>query len=168
MIKRIIFYVLVLTLIFFGVYKVYQSYKPKETENPVIEINYEFDIVLTIEDFNELIISSEEPLNVIFFDSSSINSQYLFNTILTEIMINNEIEKIENLIYVNLVDFDISEYSSFRLKYGFSSVPACANMSYSEGLIVVNNIIEESNNNILTIQMVQDWLVKNNLIKLKE
>ena len=83
-------------------------------------------------------------------------------------MINNEIEKIENLIYVNLVDFDISEYSSFRLKYGFSSVPACANMSYSEGLIVVNNIIEESNNNILTIQMVQDWLVKNNLIKLKE
>ena len=51
-------------------------------------------------------------------------------------MINNEIEKIENLIYVNLVDFDISEYSSFRLKYGFSC-SSLANMSYSEGLIVV-------------------------------
>ncbi len=168
MIKRGIFYTLIIVLIVFGVYQIYQSYKPKETVNPVLEINYEFDEVLTIEQFNELIINSEEPLNVIFFDSSSINSQYLFNTILTEIMQNNEIEKIENLIYVNLVDFEISEYSSFRLKYGFSSVPACANMSYTEGLIVVNSIIEETDNNIFTIQIVQDWLVKNKLIKLKE
>lgn len=168
MIKRSIFYTLVLALIFFGVYQIYQSYKPKETKNPVVEINYEFDKVLTIEEFNNLIINSEEPLNVIFFDSSSINSQYLFNTILKEIMLNNEIAKIENLVYVNLLGFDISEYSSFRLKYGFSSVPACANMSYIEGLIVVNSIIEEGNNNIFTIQIVQDWLVKNNLIEVKE
>ncbi len=168
MIKRFIFYTLILVLIFFGVYKIYQTYSPKESGNPVIEIDYEFDNVLTIEEFNQLIVNSEEPLNVIFFNSSSINSQYFFNTIIKEIMTANEIEKIENLVYVNLVDFDISEYSSFRLKYGFSSVPACANMNYIEGLIVVNNIIEESSNNVFTIQIVQDWLVKNNLIKLKE
>lgn len=107
-------------------------------------------------------------MNVIFFDSTSINSQYLFNIILNEIMTNNEILKIENLVYVDLAGFDISEYGSFRLKYGFSSTPACANMSYSEGLIVVNSIIEESNNSILTIQIVQNWLVNNGLIKIKE
>ncbi|MGI6608216.1 MAG: hypothetical protein ACOX1F_04470 [Erysipelotrichaceae bacterium] len=168
MIKRGIFYTLVLALIFFGVYQVYQIYKPEETENPGIEINYEFDNVLTIEEFNEMITSSQEPLNVVFFDSSSINSQYLFDVIIKEIMAENEIEKIENLIYVNLLDFDISEYGSFRSKYGFSSVPTCANMSYSEGLIVVNNIIEESNEKIFTIQIVQDWLVANKLIKIKK
>ncbi|HPW53691.1 MAG TPA: hypothetical protein PK631_04900, partial [Erysipelotrichaceae bacterium] len=163
-----IFYTLILVLISFGVFQIYQSYKPEETEKPVIEINYEFDKVLTIEQFNELIVDSEEALNVIFFDSTSINSQYLFNIILNEIMTNNEILKIENLVYVDLAGFDISEYGSFRLKYGFSSTPACANMSYSEGLIVVNSIIEESNNSILTIQIVQNWLVNNGLIKIKE
>lgn len=168
MIKRSIFYILVLALISFGVYHIYQSYKPEEKFNPVIEIHYEFDKVLTIEEFNALILESKEPLNVIFFDSTSINSQYLFNIILKEIMTNNEIEKIENLVYVNLAGFDIAEYGSFRLKYGFSSVPACANMTYSEGLIVVNNIIEESNNNIFTIQIVQNWLLSNKLIKVKE
>jgi len=35
MIKRSIFYILVLTLISFGVYYIYQSYKPEEKSNPV-------------------------------------------------------------------------------------------------------------------------------------
>lgn len=166
MIKRVIFYVLCLTLLVSGLTFVYYKYKPEDTS--LLNKNYlvtDSEKTYTLEQFNQYI--NENPntnIFAIFYKNDDINSQYLINDILPEIYSKYSIDTIEQFIFINLDGVETSELA-FSTTYKFSQVPALMAMSYVNGNIAISNILASTNDLIVTFDNVENWLLTNGLIK---
>ncbi|MGN1398411.1 MAG: hypothetical protein ACI4WG_00200 [Erysipelotrichaceae bacterium] len=166
MVKRVIFYFVCLSLIIGSLLYCYQIYQPKDNNNfSQVKIEGIKGEIFSLQQFNEYIsLNVNTDLNVIFFKNDDINSQYLFKDIFSEIYANYKIDQIDNLIYVQLDDVDLSSDLAFLTTYGFSYVPSLLNLTYVNGNIVVNNSLVTNQNSLISYDSVENWLLINELI----
>ena len=168
MLKRFIFYSLVLAVICGVTYRIYDVSKP-QTVNTVIEpINYNIAPYYTSEDIDEYIISAGKSVNVLFYDSHDLNSVYVFNSILTRIKVDYGISSFENLVYCDFTDYQAAHITTTKNHWGFYDTPAFINLSLEGRIIKVNSALEWTENNALTYKNIENWLINNNIIQAKD
>ena len=160
--KRHIIYLLALLMVSSGVYRVYQNYKPQDAS--IIDsdaINYEFSNLYDLDGFRRYIMTVDREVNVLFFDRNSLTSQHFFNSTLATILGNNDVKTLTNIIYVDISNAGTSSSSYNNGQFGYSAIPALANLHYTNGVIKVNSIIQDDGVTLFNTETLADWLKEN-------
>ncbi len=167
MIKRIIFYSVILGLLLNFVYQVYQDYTPDTatviSTNP---ITYTFTNNYTFEEFEAYVTTTSEAVNVFFYQQDDVNSQYFFNITLPAIMADNNVSELEGVIYVDISDLT-EDSVAVRSRYCITSIPSLVNLTYADSTITINSYLS-TNNSTFDSASIEDWLASNNIITLVE
>ncbi len=166
MIKRTIFYIIFVAVITGVMVSAFRYFQPKDESNIVSYVD-DYNIeYLELNDFNSYLQKNPDTaINVIFYQESDINSQYLFNDVLPVIYEEYSISSLDSVIYVQLQDTDYKDKPSFTSTYGFSKVPALVNLTYSSGTITINNILVDTDTLLINHDSVVDWLISNEIIE---
>ena len=161
--KRLLLYVIFMLAVFYGVYSVFQAYKPKNIDIIDTEvITYEFPNRTSVKDFEEKLTSNGKELKVIFYDKTQINSQYFFNNIWPSLIADNPGIMADRLLYI-----DISENQEAAIalsKLGYKTLPALETLKYENGAITVVSILQDHGSTTLNAESMLAWLKENDLI----
>ncbi|MCR5066650.1 MAG: hypothetical protein K6A14_01145 [Erysipelotrichaceae bacterium] len=160
--KRYFVYVIFLLAVFYGVYSVFQAYKPKSID--VVDtdvITYYFPNRNSLASFEKYLTANGEA-KVIFFDRTQVNSQYFFNNIWPSIISENSGIMADKILYVDVSD---NKDASIALsKLGYRSLPAFEYLIYENGAITVSSILQEHGSTALTSETIIEWLTENQLM----
>lgn len=166
MIKRTIFYIIFVAIVTGVMVSAFRYFEPKD-ESDFISYADSYNIeYLELTDFNAYLQKNQDTaINVIFYQESDINSQYLFNDVLPVIYEEYGISSLDGVIYVQLQESDYKDKLSFTSTYGFSKVPALVNLTYSNGTITINNVLVDTETLLINHDSVVDWLITNEIIE---
>ncbi|MBQ6654252.1 MAG: hypothetical protein IJM79_01865 [Erysipelotrichaceae bacterium] len=161
--KRYVVYALFLFAVFYGVYSVFQAYKPKNID--VVDtdvITYNFPNRYSLARFEEHLTASSDSIRVIFFDRTQVNSQYFFNNTWPALLEDNSGIMADRIIYVDVSDNEGAQIALSKL--GYRSLPALENLLYENGGITVSSILQEHGSTSLTADTILKWLTENELL----
>ena len=162
MIKRFVLYVLFLLAVGYGVFSVFQAYKPKNID--VVDtdvITYDFPSRYSLKQFEDHLTGSSSEIKVIFFDKTQINSQYFFNNTWPNLLSEYSEIMANMLLYVDVSE---TEEATIALsKLGYRSLPALEILTYENGAIKVKSILQDHGTTSLTSDSILQWLTDNGL-----
>ncbi len=167
MIKRLLVCVLFLFAVGYGVYSVFQAYKPQNID--VIDtdvITYDFPNRRSLKQFEDHLTTSGNEIRVIFFDRTQINSPYFFNNTWPKLLSDHADSMATQLMYV-----DVSETEGAQIalsKLGYKSLPALETLVYENGAIRVISSLQEYGSTALTSDTILAWLTENGLLVVPE
>lgn len=163
MLKRGLFYLIIIALISSLTYK---SYVDNQTSTAVIEmekINFNTNPSFSIDTVDNYVITSAEDVHIVFYDSEDPNSIYLFNAVLTNLLKQHRMKSFDSLAYCDLNGSDLTSEQT-RERWGFFDYPALVTMINDEGKIRVTSIIEWDESHSLTSSSVENWMINNGLL----
>ena len=102
MLKRGLFYLIIIALISSFTYKVYVD---NQTSTAVIEmekINFNTSPGYTVATVDKYVETSAEDVHIVFYNSEDPNSIYLFNAILTQLLKQHRMKSFDSLSYCDL------------------------------------------------------------------
>ncbi len=161
--KRYFIYILFMIAVVYGVYSVFQAYKPKNID--VVDtdvITYDFPSRYSLKQFEDHLTGSSQEIKVIFFDRTQINSQYFFNNTWPNLLSEHNDIMASSLLYVDVSDNQDAQIALSKL--GYHSLPAMENLVYENGAIRVVSILQEYGSTALTADTILQWLTDNNLV----
>ena len=164
MLKRTIFYIVMFLFLCGTTAGVYFYNAPNTIK--VVSNQIQFNIVprFTYNTIDNYIIEKNQTINVIFYQNEDSQSLYLFDTILTDILNQHDLDAFSNLVYCDLTDVEDLDSNETKNRWGFYAMPALINFSIKDGLIVVNSSLDCSDIDSINQQRVEVWLSNNNAI----
>ncbi|MBR0473475.1 MAG: hypothetical protein IJJ19_00580 [Erysipelotrichaceae bacterium] len=163
MLKRGLFYTIIIALITVATYVVYKDNEVTTTVVPMENIEFDTTPNFTDKTIDDYILSSEHTVYVIFYDSYDSNSIYLFNTILPQLMEKHGLEHLDNFVYCDLTDY-ASQSDITKNHWGFYDTPALAALSNDNGAINVLSIHYCDSTFNMTVDTVENWMINNDLL----
>lgn len=163
MLKKILFSLLTLLLVYSAGIIGYKSYEPDKTSLYVSALvndvnNLDFD---TLEEYT-LNSGSSAIHYYLFVAPDNDDSAYLENTIMKQLKRDPNATGINLFEYVQIDDVEKNAIN-MQKKWGVSSVPALLCVKVEDGKIVVVNVLENNNKQPLTIEDVKQWMIQNGL-----
>ncbi|MBQ7223537.1 MAG: hypothetical protein IJS38_03095 [Erysipelotrichaceae bacterium] len=164
MIKRFIFYLTVSALLVVGTYRFYKSYQPKEAEVVKETIQFRISPLFYEQSIDDYIMTADGSVCILFYQEDSLNSLYVFDTILARILEQYNLKSLDNLVYCNLTEISDASITYTKNHWGFYTMPAFVNLQYKEGVLTVHSSLEWNSASTLTYAMVENWLINNKII----
>lgn len=163
MLKRGLFYLIIIALISSFTYKVYVD---NQTSTAVIEmekINFNTSPGYTVATVDKYVETSAEDVHIVFYNSEDPNSIYLFNAILTQLLKQHRMKSFDSLSYCDLKGTDLTSEQT-RERWGFFDYPALVTLVNEDGKVRVTSVIEWDESHSLTTSSVENWMINNRLL----
>ena len=163
MLKRGLFYLIIIALICSLTYKVYLN---NQTETAVIElekIKFNTSPSYTVDTVDQYIAASAEDVHIVFYDSEDTNSIYLFNVVLTQLLKQHKLKSFDSLSYCDLHGNEFTSEQT-RERWGFFDYPALVTIVSEDGKNKVTSVIEWDEYHNLTVSSVENWMINNRLL----
>jgi hypothetical protein len=156
--KRVIILLLILIAsISFAIYNQYTK-----TRNS----NFEIDILNTteVEYLDLLTHTSYDPKAYFFCSPQSEDCYYTYTEILMPLVKSANVERFENIYYVDITEIDENILpSALKNHLGFSQYPAFVLLWKENGKLQFKSVLEWSDESIFTNNSIRSWMIENNL-----
>lgn len=164
MFKRGLLYILVLALVGFGVYRVYEIYAPDVIDYIPESIDYNISPLYNQNTIDDYIISQPHDVCVVFYRSQATNSIYLFNKVFKRILQDYNLTSIEGIVFCNTDTLEATENET-KNHWGFYQTPALVRIVAQDNILETISSLEWSDTNSLTYDQVVNWLKTNDLLE---
>lgn len=163
MVKRTIFYTLMVFLIAALVYIDFQHNRPAEAVVTIDPIDYTISPQYNVDSIDPYITSSPDTVKVLFYRSDDPSSVYLFNTILNQILADYGLESFDDLVYCDLTGYTPASANETRNRWGFYEIPALAAIRYSNGNYDFVSVLQWGEGGLTRVD-VENWLKVNGVL----
>lgn len=161
MLKKIMFTFLILLGLYSTAAVVYRLFEPIETyhaDNSTLYLDYS-----SLKEYVQA--SSEGSVHYLFFYASDDDaSDNIKNTVLPAVENNTSLQFSKVIETVDITAL-VKNHQTYRLsqEWGLTSYPAFAAAGVSNGSIVVNHILEDSSDDPIDEQSLENWFIVNGL-----
>lgn len=128
--------------------------------------NFEIDILNTtkVEYLELLNHTSYEPKAYFFCSPESEDCYYTYTEILIPLVKVANVERFENIFYVDITEIDENILpSALKNHLGFSQYPAFVLLWKENGILQFKSVLEWSDESIFTVNSIRSWMIENNL-----
>ena len=163
MLKKIMFTLLSLIMIYSTAAVLYRIFEPES------EINTDTRTVsLDYDSLNEYLLSTGEgTIHYLMFSSTlSADCQYVLNTVIPTVNtdLNIQAESLIEIVDVTVLDKEMN-INRLTADWGLSSIPSFAAVHIQDGTVIMDNTLESDPQKPMSAADLEGWLRQNGLIK---